>query len=81
MLDEGAIRARYAAVAPLVDERARRLFAGAEALALGRGGVSAVARGTGLSRSTIQRGMKEVQAGEAGPRGRIRREGAAGRGP
>ena len=76
MIDEGAIRARYAAIASLLDERARRLVAAAEALALGRGGVSAVARATGLSRTTIQRGMVDVQAGEAGVKGRIRREGA-----
>ena len=76
MIDEGAIRARYAAVAPLVDERARRLLAATEALVLGRGGVSAVARATGLSRTTIQRGMRDVRASEAVPKGRIRREGA-----
>jgi len=76
VIDEGAIRARYAAVAPLVDERARRLLAATEALVLGRGGVSAVARATGLSRTTIQRGMRDVRASEAVPKGRIRREGA-----
>jgi transposase len=76
VIDEGAVRARYAAIASLLDERARRLVAAAEALALGRGGVSAVARATGLSRTTIQRGMVDVQAGEAGVKGRIRREGA-----
>ena len=76
MIDEGAIHARYAAVAPLVDERSRRLFAGAEALALGRGGVSAVARATGLARSTVQRGVKDVRAADGGVKGRIRREGA-----
>jgi len=76
VIDEGAIGARYGAVALLLDERARRLVAGAEALALGRGGVSAVARATGLSRTTVQRGMADVQAGEASGKGRIRREGA-----
>jgi transposase len=76
VIDEGAIRTRYVAVAPLIDERARRLLAGTESLALGRGGVSAVARATGLSRATVQRGMKDVRVGEAGGKGRIRREGA-----
>ena len=51
MIDEAAIEARYEAVAPLIDERARRLVAGAEALPIGRGGVSAVARATGLTRA------------------------------
>jgi transposase len=76
VIDEGAIRGRYAAVVPLLDERARRLVAGAEALVVGRGGVSAVARATGLSRTTVQRGIADVQAGEAGRTGRVRREGA-----
>ena len=76
MIDEGAIRARYAAVVALVDERTRRLLAGAEALAAGRGGVSAVARATGLARTTVQRGVRDVRAGEASPSRRIRREGA-----
>jgi len=73
--DEVAIRTRYQASAPRVDERARRLFAGAEALAIGRGGVSAVVRATGLSRPTVRRGLREVQAGLVAPTGRIRREG------
>jgi len=76
VVDEGAIRARYAAVAPLLDERARRLVAGVEAVVLGRGGVSAVARATGLSRTTVQRGVGDVRAGGPGLQGRVRREGA-----
>jgi len=71
-----AIEARYAAVAPLIDERARRLLAGSEALAIGRGGVAAVARATGLARTTVARGVADVQAGETVGRGRIRRAGA-----
>ena len=76
MIDETAIRARYGAVAPLLDERARRLLAGAEALAIGRGGASAVARATGLARTTVQRGLADVAAGASLGRGRIRRAGA-----
>ena len=76
MIDEAAIRARYGAVALLVDERARRLFAGTEALAIGRGGVSAVARATGLARSTVRRGVADVEAGDLGAKGRVRRAGA-----
>ena len=76
MIDEEAIRSRFAAVAPLIDERVRRLVAGAEALAMGRGGVSVVARATGLSRTTVQRGVVDVQSGEASFKGRVRREGA-----
>jgi transposase len=76
VIDEGAIRARYSAVAPLLDERARRLLAGGEALAAGRGGVSAVARATRLARTTVQRGVRDVLAGGANRDRRIRREGA-----
>ena len=76
MIDESAIRVRYEAVAPLLDERARRLLAGAEALALARGGVSAVARATGLARTTVQRGVADVRAGDTDAKGRIRRAGA-----
>ncbi len=76
MIDEVAIRARYGAVAPLLDERARRLLAGAEAIALGRGGVAAVARATGLARSTVERGVADVRAAASPGPGRIRRPGA-----
>ena len=62
----------------MLDERGRRRFAAAEALAAGRGGVVAVARITGIARSTIGRGLAELR-GEAAPEaapGRVRRKGA-----
>jgi hypothetical protein len=62
MIDETAIRDRYAAMRSRLDERRRRLFAAAEARAAGYGGVSAVARATGIARSTIDRGLKELDA-------------------
>jgi len=49
---------------PALDERTRRLLAGAEALTLGHGGVAQVARITGLDRRTVQRGMEEVGRGD-----------------
>lgn len=61
MIDEAAIKLRYVAVDPVLDERARRRFAAAEALAAGRGGVTAVARVTGMARSTIDRGLSELR--------------------
>ena len=76
MIDDAAIGARYLTVAPLLDERARRLMAGTEALAIGRGGIAAVARATGLARTTVARGIADVRAAEPLARGRIRREGA-----
>lgn len=76
MIDEAAIHGRFQAIAPLVDERVRRLVLGAEALAAGRGGPGAVARATGASRGTIRRGIRELgEASEPAERGRIRRPG------
>ncbi len=45
-----------------LNESQKRWFAGVKSLELGRGGVTAVAKFTGLSRTTITRGMKEVQS-------------------
>ena len=60
-----------------MDERMRRLWAGAEAEAIGWGGVVAVARATGLAISTINKGRSEVRAG-AKPEGivNVRRKGS-----
>ncbi|HJU19098.1 MAG TPA: ISAzo13 family transposase [Stellaceae bacterium] len=74
-IDETAIRRRYQALAPVLDERARRLFAAAEALAAGRGGISAVSRVTGIARSTIERGLIELRGEGASPPPRVRRMG------
>ena len=60
MIDEVAIRRRYEAMRPGLDERERRLLAAAEARTAGYGGVSAVARATGIARSTIDRGLKDL---------------------
>ena len=46
-----------------MDERVRRLWAGAEAEAMGRGGIAAVARATGLAISTVTLGRNELRAG------------------
>jgi len=47
VIDIAVIKARFEALAPVLDERARRLFAASEARAAGRGGVVAVSRATG----------------------------------
>ena len=76
-----AVRQKYEALASLLHERARRCWAACEARALGRGGISAVAAATGLSRPTIHAGVAELQAaasadpGQDLPEGRIRRPG------
>ncbi|MEK7357045.1 MAG: ISAzo13 family transposase [Bdellovibrionota bacterium] len=46
-----------------MDERMKRLWAGAEADAIGYGGLAAVSRATGLASSTIQKGRRELRAG------------------
>jgi transposase len=58
-----ALTMKYQHLNPVMDERVRRLWAGAEALAYGAGGLSAVAAATGLSRTTIREGIRELQAG------------------
>ena len=52
---------KYLMLEKVLDERARRLWGATEAQVLGYGGVSAVAEQTGLARSTIHRGLKELQ--------------------
>jgi transposase len=59
-LSTQAITAQFAILRPLLDERARRLWAAAEARAIGRGGLSQVAEATGLSRATIRAGLQEL---------------------
>jgi hypothetical protein len=63
---EAEIRIRYASLRSTLTERSRRLFAGCEALAFGYGGVEAASRATGLSRTTVRRGLAECQALETG---------------
>ncbi len=75
MIDESAIRLRFEALDPVLDERGRRRFAAAEALTAGRGGISMVSRATGLARSTIGRGLVELRDREALEADRVRRAG------
>src|SRR5919201_3752630 len=70
------IRKRYTLTARTLDERGRRTLAASEALTVGWGGISLVARATGLSRATIGLGVKELRGtvAVAAP-GRVRRAG------
>ena len=77
MIDENAIRARYAAIKDKLDERGRRLFVASEKAAAGYGGTTAVCRATGVARSTIIRGAKDLATPPQTPAtARIRRPGA-----
>jgi len=75
VIDEHAIGERYRALAGELDERRRRLWAGAEALSHGRGGQAAVVRATGMSATTVAKGMREIRASETLEPGRVRRAG------
>ena len=80
MIDVDGIRSRFEKMAPYLDERGRRLFAANEALALGYGGVMATSVATGIARSTINRGIAELQAARNDSGDRIRRLGGGNKG-
>ena len=76
-----AVKTKFAALAPLFDERLRRRWAAVEARALGRGGIACVAVATGMSRTTIHAGLKELDTNQHAAAvppdgGRLRRPGA-----
>jgi hypothetical protein len=79
MIDSPAIVARFDALSPFLDERGRRLFVASEARSVGRGGVAAVSRATGIARSTIGRGLADLRAGAVLSGARVRREGGGGK--
>lgn len=63
---ESGIVERYRRLESSFTERARRLFVASEAIAFGRGGIAAASRATGMARSVIGSGIREVRALEAG---------------
>ena len=74
-MDVKLCRAKYRALAPALTERSRRIWAATEARAAGRGGITGVARATGIAYATIQRGLHELTTKRPLPPGRIRRPG------
>jgi transposase len=70
----GGLAAKFQVILPHLDERQRRLLLGAEARALGHGGIRAVAQAAGVREATVSAGVDEVEAG-ATPLGRVRRPG------
>jgi hypothetical protein len=79
LIDMKRLREKYAALKGCFDEARLRWWAAAEARSLGHGGVTSVAKATGLSRRTLHRGVREL-AGPAGkpsrlPIDRVRRPG------
>jgi hypothetical protein len=69
-----SLAAKFQVLFPHLDERQRRLVAGAEARALGHGGIRVVARAAGMREGTVSRGVAELESGEE-PLGRVRRPG------
>jgi transposase len=74
-VDLRGCRAKYRALAPTLTERSRRVWAATEARALGRGGITLVAHATGISTSTITRGLRELRSRARLAAGRVRRPG------
>lgn len=70
------IKAKYEAIKHSMHERGRRLWAAAEAISIGWGGVKAVHEATGIAQSTICAGKRELEEGQPGPSARVRRSGA-----
>ena len=74
---EAGLAQVFSTVLPLLDERQRRALVGAHAQALGRGGIAAVARASGMSRTTVSKAVAEVGGEvEVVSQARVRREGA-----
>jgi hypothetical protein len=75
-VSENSVRERYKLLGSHFDEKGRRLWCASEAIALGQGGISAVTKATGVSRTTISEGIKELKGEKVLPAGkRIRRTG------
>lgn len=77
MIDKSVIRARFTAVERGLNERSRRLLAAAEAKTAGYGGITAASHATGVARSTIGRGLKDLAA-PGTLSGEVRRPGGGG---
>jgi hypothetical protein len=75
MRTDAAIGQKFRALASRLNEHTRRVWAATEARALGYGGISLVARATGISRRAILVGLREIEAGDILPEGRVRRPG------
>jgi hypothetical protein len=71
-----SIGEKYRTLLPTFSERMRRLWAGTEARALGRGGIAVVVRATGLARNTVVRGLKELDEESPLDPARVRHPGA-----
>ena len=74
-MTSATLRSKHAALISVFTERSRRVWAATEARALGYGGITQVAQATGISASTIRRGLRELDADAPLPPERTRRAG------
>ena len=72
---EEIITRKYQALSRALNERQRRLWAAAETMSLGYGGLAIVSRATGISHVTIRQGIKELEEEQHLPPERSRRSG------
>src|SRR5215469_8939313 len=75
------LAAKFAVMRKVADERTWRVYLGSEALAAGRGGITAVALAAGGSQTTVAAGIAEIESGglDELPPGRSRRQGGGRR--
>jgi hypothetical protein len=73
---EQAVKRRFDALKPLLDEKQRRLLAGGEDETHGEGGIAPVARATGFSGGTVRSGTRDIEHPETVEPKRVRRKGA-----
>jgi transposase len=62
MHDDTVLAEKLQSVLPYLNEKQRRILLASEARSLGYGGISRVARATGVSRPTIHQGLRELEA-------------------
>jgi len=65
-MDKTVVKLKWDSLNPILDERARRIWAATEAVAIGHSGISLVAEATGLSRTTIHAGVNDLRAIQQG---------------
>src|SRR6186713_2449008 len=76
----GQLARRFEVLLPYLNERQQRLALATEARLLGHGGVRAVAEASGVSATTVRKGVAELESGEDSlPVGRARRAGGGRR--
>ena len=60
------VREKHLSLSEVLNERSRRVWAATEARSLGRGGIAAVVAATGMSSATVYKGIRELEAAQAG---------------